>query len=109
MRAQGRAEWITSGSGRDKVADGDKNVAYVFWKNLEEWGQAIWDWVDETGQKNTVLTLYEITEGEMARGREWEGMEEELLKRVLGSLVKRGKAQVFSGTDGAEGMGVKFF
>jgi len=40
------------------------------------------------------------------KGREWEGMEEGMLRRVLGVLVKRGKAQVFGE---GEGGGVKFF
>lgn len=39
-------------------------------------------------------------------GEEWVGMEEEVLARSLGVLVKKGKAQVF----GEEGeRGVKFF
>jgi ESCRT-II complex subunit VPS25 len=38
--------------------------------------------------------------------KEWVGMEEEMLRKVLGVLVKKGRAQVF-GLD--EEAGVKFF
>jgi hypothetical protein len=60
MKKEGRAEWI--GNGRGGVEDG--NVAWIWWRNPEEWAGAIAEWVDETGQKNTVLTLYELTESE---------------------------------------------
>jgi ESCRT-II complex subunit VPS25 len=60
MKKEGRAEWI--GNGRGGVEDG--NVGWIWWRNPEEWAGAIAEWVDETGQKNTVLTLYELTESE---------------------------------------------
>jgi ESCRT-II complex subunit VPS25 len=79
--------------------------------------------VEETGQKHTVLTLYELTEGEAtsSQGRdflhvdelcchsqqvEFHGMDPELLQKALNILVKRGKAQVFGQEDQ---QGVKFF
>lgn len=78
--------------------------------------------VEETGQKNTVLTLYELIEGDatISQGKlimklpcwlgadssEFHGMDPDVMLRSLNVLVKRGKAQVF----GAEGQeGVKFF
>lgn len=87
--------------------------------------------MDETGQKNTVLTLYELVNGEttLSQGRsctpaldirrgksfadwasgtvsEFHGMDMELLLRSLQVLVKRGKAQIFGSEDQ---QGVKFF
>lgn len=62
--------------------------------------------VDETGQKNVVLTLYELTESEATISQEFHGMDPDLLQRALGVLVKRGKAQVFGQEDE---QGVKFF
>lgn len=64
----------------------------------------MYGWVEETGQKGAVLTVYELREGE----RSWKGMEEGMLRKVLQVLVKRGKAQLFSGV-GDGGDGVKFF
>jgi ESCRT-II complex subunit VPS25 len=68
-----RAEWVGRGD--------EKGTAWIYWKRPEEWAEAIARWVrgilkslthilignnqvDDTGQKNTVLTLYELTRGE---------------------------------------------
>lgn len=58
-------------------------------------------WVEGTGQKGAVLTVYELRET-----GEWRGMEEVMLRKVLGLLTKKGKAAVFAVGDGE---GVKFF
>lgn len=50
-----RAEWIDGGG---------KTVAWVWWRRPEEWAGILADWVEATGQKNTVLTVYELIEGE---------------------------------------------
>lgn len=63
-------------------------------------------WVEETGQKNVVLTMYEIGEGDGTRGWDFHGMDEVLLGRSVQVLVKRGRAQVFGEADQ---LGVKFF
>jgi ESCRT-II complex subunit VPS25 len=70
-----RAEWV---GGND-----EKTVAWIYWRRPEEWAEVIANWVinncrlfafckaakiriqvEETGQRNTVLTLYELTQGE---------------------------------------------
>ena len=109
--AGGRAEWISSssrsGGGRIRgVAEEGKEEAWIWWKRPEEWGEALAGWVERTGQKGVVLTWYELLNGEAVGGEEWAGMEEEVLGRCLGVLVKKGKAQVF-GEEGEKG--VKFF
>lgn len=75
---------------------------YVWWRSSAEWADLVCAWVEETGQKGAVLTLYELRES----GREWEGMDEGMFRKVLGVVVKRGKGQIFGQ---AEGEGVKFF
>lgn len=60
MRREGRAEPV---GGKDP---GD--VFWVYWKTPEEWAGLVEAWVDDTAQKGTVLTLYELTEGEGTRG-----------------------------------------
>ena len=78
--------------------------------------------MDETGQKNTVLTLYELSQGEssVSQGKastghgpaeadtfaDFHGMDPEILQRSLRVLVKCGKAHVFGSEDQ---QGVKFF
>ncbi|KAL6718017.1 hypothetical protein ACLMJK_004102 [Lecanora helva] len=102
-----RAEWIGGGEGRDRDGGGEAGgQVWVFWKRPEEWGDLVLGWVEETGQKGTVLTLYEILEGEGTIGEEFHGMDSELFRRALSTLVKRGKAQVFGSEDQ---QGVKFF
>ena len=98
MVAEGRAEWVG--------AQGEKSVCWVFWRRVEEWGELIREWVEETGQKGVVLTLYELVEGEATEGQEFYGLDMEILQKSLATVVKKGKAQVF-GTE--DQMGVKFF
>lgn len=95
-----RAEWIDGG------LDAKGGTMWVYWKRPEEWAEVILGWVEETGQKGTVLTLYELVSGEMTVGQDFHGMDPELFHRSLAVLVKRGKAQVFGSEDQ---QGVKFF
>lgn len=126
MKKDGRAEYVGEGEG----AGGD--VVWVYWRTPEEWAALVEAWVDETAQKGTVLTLYELTEGEGTRGtgklrhvsafalpqwrtwtlivpiylQEFHGLDQDLLQKALNVLVKRGKAQIFGQEDS---QGVKFF
>jgi ESCRT-II complex subunit VPS25 len=100
----GRAEWITgTGTGG---GGGEKVEAWIWWRRPEEWGALIAEWVEGTGQKGVVLTLYELVEGQETEGQEFWGLDPEVLRRGLASLVKKGRAQVFGAEDQ---MGVKFF
>ncbi|KAF2691204.1 ESCRT-II complex, vps25 subunit [Lentithecium fluviatile CBS 122367] len=103
-----RAEWIgASGKGGKGGTDGEgSGRCWVYWRRPEEWAGALEEWVERTGQKGTVLTLYEIVESDATRREEFWGMDAELLTKSLQICVKRGKAQVFGG-EGSEG--VKFF
>lgn len=100
MKKDGRADYVGDGEG----AGGD--VVWVYWRTPEEWAALVEAWVDETAQKGTVLTLYELTEGEGTRGTEFHGLDQDLLQKALNVLVKRGKAQIFGQEDS---QGVKFF
>ena len=63
MRKEGRAEWIGTGKdGRGK--DNERGTAWIWWRTPEEWAGLVNEWVDGTGQKGAVLTLYELSEGE---------------------------------------------
>jgi ESCRT-II complex subunit VPS25 len=100
-----RAEWLTPVSGGGS-GGGEKSTAYIYWRKPEEWGNLIASWVEETGQKGSVLTLYELTEGEATVDQEFYAMDSRVLQKSLSTLVKKGKAQVF-GTEDQQG--VKFF
>ncbi|KAI0129454.1 ESCRT-II complex subunit [Xylariales sp. AK1849] len=106
MRKDGRVEYVGGGDGKGGSAEGKGDVVWVYWKTPEEWARMLEGWVDETGQKGTVLTLYELTEGEATLGTEFHGLDPDLLQKALQVLVKRGKAQIFGQEDQ---QGVKFF
>ncbi len=91
-----RAEWIGS----------QKAAAWIWWRKPEDWASLLDHWVNETGQKGTVLTLYELVEGEATEKQDFHGLDMEVLQKSLNTLVKKGKAQVFGGDDQ---QGVKFF
>lgn len=60
MRKEGRAEYVGGGSAGD--------VVFVYWRKPEEWAGVVESFVEETGQKGSVLTVYELVEGEGTRG-----------------------------------------
>ncbi|KAH7319809.1 vacuolar protein-sorting-associated protein [Stachybotrys elegans] len=97
MRKEGQAEYATPGS---------TDVVYVYWRTPAEWAAAVEAYVDGTGSKGSVLTVYELTDGEGTRGTELHGMDSEVLLKALNILVKKGKAQIFGQDDS---LGVKFF
>ncbi|KAF2793337.1 ESCRT-II complex, vps25 subunit [Melanomma pulvis-pyrius CBS 109.77] len=110
--AAGLAAAATSGSGSGnarksgKVEEEGDGKVWVYWRRPEEWAQVLEEWVERTGQRGSVITLYEIQESDATRREEFWGMDGELLRRSVGVCVKRGRAQVF-GQEGSEG--VKFF
>lgn len=64
LRRDGRAEYVTAKGGSAEGGD----VAWIYWRTPEEWASLIEGWVDATGQRGSVLTLYELVEGEGTRG-----------------------------------------
>lgn len=135
MRKDGRAEFLRPGesngaadaSSSAAAAGGD--VVFLYWRKPEEWAALVEAFVEETAQKGSVLTVYELTEGENTRGTgklnqetscrikschsdanqdmtEFHGMDNQVLMKALNILVKRGKAQIFGSEDS---LGVKFF
>lgn len=96
MKKEGRAEPVASGS----------DVVYLYWRKPESWARVIERYVEESAQKGSVLTIYELTEGEGTRGTELHGIDNDVLLKALNILVKRGKAQIFGEDDS---QGVKFF
>ncbi|GAA5845034.1 hypothetical protein JCM3766R1_004855 [Sporobolomyces carnicolor] len=102
-------EFISSSSAA-AAGSGDASkqptACYLWWKSPRDWSDTIYEWVRATGQTNSILTLYELTENDPSL--EFYKMPEPLLRRVLDLLQKQGKCQVLKGTLGEEGDGVKF-
>ncbi|KAM0355972.1 hypothetical protein ACHAPU_000362 [Fusarium lateritium] len=113
MHADGRVEYVGGG------ASGD--VVFLYWRKPEEWAELVENYVEETAQKGSVLTVYELVEGDGTKGNgrfnvslhgtlliapDIHGMDNEVLLKALNVLVKRNKAQIFGQDDS---LGVKFF
>ncbi|KAK4105155.1 ESCRT-II complex, vps25 subunit [Parathielavia hyrcaniae] len=103
--AAGGADGGTAG-GAAAGGGGGGDIVWIYWRTPEEWAALVESWVDGTGQRGSVLTVYELVEGDGTVGAEFHGLDQELLLKALNVLVKRGKAQVFGQEDS---LGVKFF
>lgn len=60
-----RVEWIRESKGDE----GREARCWVYWKRPEEWGNLVLEWVEETAQRGSVLTLYELVEGDATRSQ----------------------------------------
>lgn len=72
----------------------------VFWRRPQEWATLISEWVDQTGQNGSVLTLYELVESAAVASQEFRSLHPAVLKTVVDVLVGRGKAVVMRGDNG---------
>lgn len=109
MVQQGSAAYdassVTKAKGSQAAPDGA--IVWLYWKRPEEWASTIYDWINETGQTGSIMTFYELTQGDMAHTTEFHELPEPILRKALDVLARQGKAQVFQGA-GEDGDGVKF-
>ncbi|KAJ2663297.1 hypothetical protein IWW48_001399 [Coemansia sp. RSA 1200] len=97
---QGNASWMGPKNTRD--------ACLVFWRKPEAWATVIHQWAADAGMLNTVLTFFEIANGDDTVGQEFHGIDPATLRRALDVLQSQGKAQLFVGTSDDD-IGVKFF
>ena len=117
MHTDGRVEYVGGGTSGD--------VVFLYWRKPDEWAELVENYVEESGQKGSVLTVYELVEGDGTKGNgmfnnereavsvytllivtDIHGMDTDVLLKALNVLVKRNKAQIFGQDDS---LGVKFF
>ncbi|KAI3403565.2 hypothetical protein KGF56_003610 [Candida oxycetoniae] len=91
---------------------------FIYWRSIVDWGNILYDYISNTGQKGTVFTLYELTrqgrgennnddddddaaaayldtDNESLLPEELQNMDELLLIKVIQEhLMKQGKAQI---------------
>ncbi|KAK9452988.1 ESCRT-II complex subunit-domain-containing protein [Dipodascopsis uninucleata] len=101
MVKSGDAEWVA-------VKSGLSSSAIIYWRRPDEWASLISDWIDESGQRGAILTLYEIAESDLTLTQDFHGIDQTILRKALDILVRRGQAQIMRSADGNEA-GVKFF
>ncbi|GAA5940380.1 ESCRT-II subunit protein VPS25 [Sporobolomyces koalae] len=91
----------------EPVSKSNPNEVYVYWKTPSEWASTIYDWIRETGQQNSILTFYELTQDSPIESLEFYNLPEGLLRKALDILTKQGKCSILKGI-GEQGDGVKF-
>ncbi|XP_060523953.1 vacuolar protein-sorting-associated protein 25 [Cylas formicarius] len=79
-------------SGNAIPIDKAKNRWEIYWHTAEEWATMIYEYVVNQGMQNTVLTLYEISNGEDIQNEEFCGMPTEVLIKVLQFLEQNRKS-----------------
>ncbi|KJA23496.1 hypothetical protein HYPSUDRAFT_66183 [Hypholoma sublateritium FD-334 SS-4] len=75
----------------------------VYWRLPEEWAEVLYDWVISTGQLNTILTFYDITDPPLESLLT--GIPISLLRKAISILSKTGRSQTIAIADGE---GVRF-
>jgi ESCRT-II complex subunit VPS25 len=108
MVDQGHAEWASIGS-NDRRQDEfkGKSTVLIYFKRPEEWANLISKYIDSTGQNGTVVTMYELAEGELVQTEEFFEINPLILRKALDILVSRKKAIVMKRANGKEIDGVK--
>ncbi|KAH9000395.1 ESCRT-II complex vps25 subunit [Lactarius akahatsu] len=76
----------------------------LYWRSPDEWADVLHEWATNTGQLNTILTFYEISDPPVPSALS--GIPESLLRGAIAVLAKSGRAQLISISDGD---GVRFF
>ncbi|KAN0034880.1 hypothetical protein ACTFIV_001416 [Dictyostelium citrinum] len=103
----GFAEWVDSGSSKEKDKNNNNNNrVLIMWRKPDEWASHIYKWVTDCGLLNTVLTVWEIQNGDDSKKQEFHQLNTTILMKALKVLEKQSKCQTFSQD---ENVGVKFF
>ncbi|KAI0057415.1 ESCRT-II complex vps25 subunit [Artomyces pyxidatus] len=76
----------------------------LYWRLPEEWAAVLHEWATNTGQLNSILTFYEISDPPVESALS--GIPDSMLRAAIAILAKSGRAQVISIADGE---GVRFF
>lgn len=86
--------------------DKQRNRWEIYWHTLEEWAAIIYNYINSKGATNSVLTLFELTQGDEVQEEEFCGLDADVLIKVLRVLEAEGKCELMLFDDQ---QGVKFF
>lgn len=78
----------------------------IYWNTLEEWSIVINSWATNNGMTNSVLTFFELLNGDDTKSEDFHRLSEQVFIKALKHLESRGKCEVME-IDG--NYGVKFF
>lgn len=87
---------------------GAKNsgIYEIYWLTVDEWSNVIYSWAVNAGMTNSVLTLFELLNGDDTRDQQFYQLNEQVFMKALKHLEGKGKCEVME-IDG--NYGVKFF
>lgn len=94
IHKQQKAEYVDSRNANSGIL--------IYWRSLSEWASILRNYLDQSGQLGSVLTVYELIELDETID-DLRGMDQALFLKVIDVLAKQGKAQVMGG-DGVEGV-----
>ncbi|XP_050542040.1 vacuolar protein-sorting-associated protein 25 [Daktulosphaira vitifoliae] len=90
-------------TGNADPLDKSKTRWHIYWHTLDEWASIIYKWAQDNGMINTVCTFYEISSD---TGGELNGLDDDVLMKILKILERRQQAEILTLEGGS---GVKFF
>lgn len=67
-----QAAWENQLLSKSKSSSNSNNnnaKAFIYWKTPAQWGDAIYDWVFQTGQNKSIMTLFELNQGDLVQGQ----------------------------------------
>lgn len=92
---------------KNALAVGKNTGTYeIYWNTLEEWSNLICTFAVNSGMTNSVLTFFELLNGDDTRSQEFYQLNEQVFMKALKHLESKGKCEVME-IDG--NYGVKFF
>ncbi|KAJ7645564.1 ESCRT-II complex subunit-domain-containing protein [Mycena polygramma] len=83
---------------------GQTRSVLLYWRLPEEWAEVLHGWAISTGQLNTILTFYEITDPPVPSPLS--NIPIALLRKAIAVLAKTGRSQLIAVADGE---GVRLF
>ncbi len=111
MVSKGQAEWLDEGAvGGSSVGSRERMRCLLHWRRPSEWAGAIMGYVVDRGMTNSVVTVYELFEGEDTQGEPFHRLPDAVWRRAIAHLEALGRAQLFDSEGGPTGLsGIKFF
>lgn len=93
-------------TGNAAPIDKARNRWEIYWHTLEEWATLIYDYISTRGLQNSILTLYELSQGDDVQEESFFGIHNDVLIKVLQVLERDRKCELILSDDD---QGVKFF
>jgi ESCRT-II complex subunit VPS25 len=82
------AEWVPAG---------EKKAVKLIWRRPEQWADIFTEWATRTSFKNTVLTFWELREGDCTLNEPFHLMDMGVMRQTFDLMEKQNRAKVMPG------------